>query len=203
MVEVYPTRPTLANRLLSALEPLQDESYSFADIRASAQAYGTQLIRARDDGVWKEETEQSKKARKAKEKAAAAARQKKAEEQMQQMQRDSEKITEEIGEKESYDQRRQAGRGPPRRDWEGDRRGPPPPREERGRRDDGRILEDRWQRGGGEVGRGSKRSRGPSPTEPADDTGGRASKRQRSDAEDGAIPDEGARRSRRGRPSRR
>lgn len=154
MVEAYPTRPTLANRLLSALGPLQEESYPFADIRASAQAYGTQLIRARDDGVWKEETEASKKARKAIEQAAAVARQKKAEEQMEQMQRDSEKITEEIGERESWDQRRQGPdrdrdqRRPARapRRGEDDRRGvpggPTPPREDR----ETKTRDDKWPR---------------------------------------------------------
>lgn len=50
MVDAFPTRPGLANRLLRTLEPLQDESNSFADIRASAQAYSMQLTRARDVG---------------------------------------------------------------------------------------------------------------------------------------------------------
>eukprot|EP00977_Amphora_coffeiformis_P022772 scaffold11454_cov168-Amphora_coffeaeformis.AAC.22 len=212
MVETYPTRPTLANRLISALGPLQEESYPFADIRASAQAYNTQLIKARDEGVWKEETSAAKEARKAKEQAAAAARQKKSEELMEEIKKDSEKITEEIGERDSYDQRRPA-RGAPRRDQD-DRRavgssGPPPPRDERdhgrprrdaplhigppgSRRDDGgRTPDDRWQRGGevpraGEGPRGSKRSRGPSPVDPGEVSReeGRASKRPRTDRTD-------------------
>lgn len=98
MVEVYPTRPRLGNELLEALVPLQDEGNKFADIRASAQAFSTQLLRARDDGVWKEEDPAIVKARRATEQAAAVARQKKAEEQMAELKRDSEKITEEIGE---------------------------------------------------------------------------------------------------------
>jgi len=117
MVEVFPTRPGLANRLLKTLEPLQDESNSLADIRASAQAYSTQLIQARNDGVWKEETAAAILARQKKEKAAAVARQKQAEKQMEEIKRESEKITEEIGE---WDGRRDRDRG--RRDM-----GPPPP----------------------------------------------------------------------------
>jgi THO complex subunit 2 len=129
MLEYYPTKPRLANRLLAALQPLQEESYGFADIRASALAYGNQLVKARDSGVWKEESASDVKERQAKEQAEAAARQKKAEAQMEQIKRDSEKITEEIGEKDSRDSRR------------GDHRGPawPQPRERgHGQLDDGR-----------------------------------------------------------------
>ncbi|KAL7559738.1 hypothetical protein ACA910_003320 [Epithemia clementina (nom. ined.)] len=102
MVGSFPTRPCLANKLLSDLQPMQDENFPFADLRASAQAYSIQLLKARDEGVWKEESAEAVKARLSKEKAAAAARQKKAEEQMEQLKLDSEKITEEIGEKESW-----------------------------------------------------------------------------------------------------
>jgi THO complex subunit 2 len=200
MVEEYPTRPTLANKLLSVLQPFQEEGYPFADIRASAQAYGTQLIKARDDGVWKEETEAAKGARKTKEQEAVAARQKKAEEQMEQLKRDSEKITEEIGERDSYDARGQGRRGAPRKDapaprddrgQQEDHRGAPreekrtprrdapsnaPPGGRPGREDGARKVDDRRPRvaegRAGEASRGSKRSRPPSPTtEPAE--GGR------------------------------
>ena len=102
MVGTFPTRPRLANKLLADLQPMQDENFPFADLRASAQAYSTQLLKARDEGVWKEESAEAVRARVSKEKAAAAARQKKAEEQMAQLKLDSEKITEEIGEKESW-----------------------------------------------------------------------------------------------------
>jgi Transcription factor/nuclear export subunit protein 2/Transcription- and export-related complex subunit/THO complex subunit 2 N-terminus len=108
IVEEYPTRPKLANRLLGALEPLTKESNAFADIRASSQAYSMQLLRSRDNGVWKEEDEATVQARLALVEAAAAERHKKAEEQMAQIKRDSEKITEEIGVSEM----RSRGRGP-------------------------------------------------------------------------------------------
>ena len=108
MVGSFPTRPRLANKLLKDLQPMQDESFPFADLRASAQAYSTQLIKARDEGVWKEESAEAVEARLSKEKAAAAVRQKKAEQQMAQLKLDSEKITEEIGDKESWGRDRRA-----------------------------------------------------------------------------------------------
>jgi hypothetical protein len=55
MVDGYPTRPKLANKLLQALEPQQKESNSFADIRASAQVYIMQFLCSRVNGVWREE----------------------------------------------------------------------------------------------------------------------------------------------------
>lgn len=97
MIDVYPTRPKTGNMLLTALEPLQSENNTLADIRAAAQAYSMQLVKARDDGVWKEEDAATVQARQEKEQADAAARQKKAEEQMEEMKRESEKISEEIG----------------------------------------------------------------------------------------------------------
>lgn len=112
MVEVYPTRPKLANRMLEALEPLRDESNSLADIRTSAQAYSMQLLKARDDGVWKEEDAATIRARHEMVEAAAAARQKKAEEQMAEFERDSEKITEKIGVSDGYGRDRSRGRRP-------------------------------------------------------------------------------------------
>lgn len=98
MVDVFPTRPQMGNKLLKMLEPLQSESNPLPDIRAAAQAYSTQLVKARDEGVWKEESAADVEARLQKEKAAAIARQAKAEKQMEEMKIESEKITEEIGE---------------------------------------------------------------------------------------------------------
>jgi len=168
MVEVFPTKPKLGNRLIRALEPLQGEACSFPDIRAAAQAYGMQLVKARDDGVWKEEDAATVAARQQKEKDAARARQEKAEKRMEEMKRESQKISEEIGDRDRRfrDDRRsphpQDSRGrPPARDmdegrWPG--RGVPSrgnesnPRgrgvraasEDRGR-PEGRGLEGRWQ----------------------------------------------------------
>jgi THO complex subunit 2 len=97
IVGVFPTRPKLGNKLLLVLEPLQDESSSRPDIRASANAYCMMLLKARDDGKWVEEDAAVAKARADKERAAAEKRKKKLEEQFQELERDSEKITEEIG----------------------------------------------------------------------------------------------------------
>ena len=118
IVEVFPTRPKLGNKLLEVLQPLQDESSSWPDIRASANAYGTMLLKARDEGRWVEEDAAVAKARAEKELKAAEARKKKIAEQFQEFERDNEKISQEIG--------RDGGRDRPR--WErghGNVRGPP------------------------------------------------------------------------------
>jgi THO complex subunit 2 len=193
MIDVYPTRPKTGNKLLTALEPLQSENNTLADIRAAAQAYSMQLVKARDDGVWKEEDAATVQARQEKEQADAAARQKKAEEQMEEMKRESEKISEEIGEwrgrpgdrrvtPRSYDSSRDENRRG--EEWRG--RGAPPnaPSTGRsdgryagagsyssmGRREAPRREEDgRRPRTGGDSSRnnvsGAKRSRPPSPSE--------------------------------------
>lgn len=106
MVDIYPTKPSIANKFLQKLEPLQDESNSMADIRAAARAYNMQILQARDNGAWKEEDDATTKARLAEVEAAAAERQKKAKQAMAQIQKDSEKITEEIGEWSSRDKNR-------------------------------------------------------------------------------------------------
>lgn len=167
MVEVFPTRPRLALTLLKALEPLQEESSRLTEVRASAQAYGTQLLRARDEGVWKEESEAAVQARQRKEQEVAAARQEQAKKAMEEIKRDSEKITEEIGEwdgrRGDRDRRpRDGGIGgrrsgglafePPPGRASDDRRGPPPPDDRRGPTvppppaRDGPRSDDRWVR---------------------------------------------------------
>jgi THO complex subunit 2 len=119
LVESYPTRPGLAKKLLETLEPLQDESNTFADIRASAQAYSKQLLRARDDGVWKEESAAAVKARKELEESAAAARHEQAKQLMAEISREAEQISEKIGPSETR------GRGGERRRMDsGGPRGP-------------------------------------------------------------------------------
>jgi THO complex subunit 2 len=116
LVEVFPTRPGLGNKLLSTLKPLQDENSDRPDIRASANAYCTMLLRARDDGKWVEEDAAVAQARADQEKAAARERKRKLEEQFEELQRDSEKITEEIGPRDDFERRRdqRGGFGGPR-----------------------------------------------------------------------------------------
>lgn len=108
LVDAYPTRPKLGQKLLDALAPLQDDDYPLQDIKTAAQAYGTLLVKARSSGVWKEEDAAVAKAREDKKKAAIAERKKKAEEQFAEMKRESEKLSEEIGDSRT-------------RGWAGDR----------------------------------------------------------------------------------
>lgn len=111
LVEVFPTRPRLGNKLLRVLAPLQDESSSRPDIRASANAYGTMLLKARADGKWVEEDAAVAQAREEKEKAAAEARKKKIAKQFQELERDNAKITDQIGprdgQRDRFDRRRE------------------------------------------------------------------------------------------------
>lgn len=110
IVDAFPTRPGLGQMLLDAIKPFEDESYPLQDIKTAAQAYGMLLLKARDDGVWKEEDAAAVEARAEKEKAALRQRQKKAEEQFEEMKAENEKITEEMG--DGFDRRRG---GPPMR----------------------------------------------------------------------------------------
>lgn len=129
IVEVFPTRPGLGNKLINTLKPLQDENSDRPDIRASANAYCTMLLRARDDGKWIEEDAAVAQARADQEKAAARERKKKLQEQFEELQRDSEKITEEIGPRDDFDRRRdqRGGFGGPRAS------APPPSQSDRAR----------------------------------------------------------------------
>jgi THO complex subunit 2 len=106
IVDAFPTRPKLGQQLLKALGPLQDETYPLPDIMTAAQAYGTLLIKARTNGVWKEEDAATIKAREEKERAAIAQKKKRREEQHAQMKRDTDKLNEEIGEGDRGDRRR-------------------------------------------------------------------------------------------------
>jgi THO complex subunit 2 len=108
LVHVFPTGPSLGNKLLKVLEPLQDES-SRPDIRASARAYGMMLVKARDEGKWIEEDEAAAKARAEKEKAAAEERKKKIEKSFQELERENEKIAAQIGTDDRRDRDRPRG----------------------------------------------------------------------------------------------
>lgn len=68
LVSHFPTKSTIGESILLALEPLQDENNPMQDIRTMAQGYSAQLIKARSDGVWKEESEEETKKREEKEK---------------------------------------------------------------------------------------------------------------------------------------
>jgi len=108
LIDVFPTGPSLGNKLLKVLEPLQDESSSRPDIRASANAYGMMLAKARDGGKWVEENKAAATERAEKEKEAAEERKKKIEKSFRELERDSEKITAQIGTDDRRDRPRSA-----------------------------------------------------------------------------------------------
>ena len=97
LVEVFPSRPNLGNKLFEVLEPLKSEQNKFPDIRSAAQAYFMQLTKARADGVWKEEDAAVVKARLKAEKEAQEMRKRKAAERFDDMKMESEKISAEMG----------------------------------------------------------------------------------------------------------
>lgn len=97
LVDVFPTRPALGNKILDDLKPLQDEDSPRPDIRAAANAYGMKLIQARDCGKWKEEDKKVAQARAKREKVEAEERKKQREVQMKELAKDTEQITEKIG----------------------------------------------------------------------------------------------------------
>jgi THO complex subunit 2 len=110
IVDAFPTRPGLGQRLLDALTPFDEDSYPLQDIKTAAQAYRMLLLKARDDGVWKEEDAAAAEERAAKEKAALKERQQKAEDRFEEMKLENEKISEEIG--DGFRDRDDRRRGP-------------------------------------------------------------------------------------------
>jgi THO complex subunit 2 len=110
LVDVFPTRPAMGNKLLAVLEPLQDESSSRPDIRASASAYGMMLMKARDDGKWVEEDKAVAQARADKERAVAEERKRNLEKTFQELERDSVKISAEIGPRDGFRDRNEQRR---------------------------------------------------------------------------------------------
>lgn len=112
LVNVFPTRPVLGERIMDALTPLKDDT-SRQDLRSMALGYSSQLIKARDDGVWEENLAAAKARREQKEKEAEE-RRKNAEKQFQEMQKESEAIDRQIGAgdgRRDYDRARAAPRG--------------------------------------------------------------------------------------------
>ncbi len=76
LVLVYPTQPKIGDRILKSLASLQSDDNPRPDIRATAQGYYSQLTKARDEGMWKEENIAVTRARREKEKAKAEERKK-------------------------------------------------------------------------------------------------------------------------------
>ena len=118
IVLVYPTQPKVGDKLLDILATLQADE-SRPDIRATAQGYASQLSKARDEGMWKEENIAVTKARQEKELMKLEERKKKLAEQDEAMRKETEKINREIGDGRDYN-RRGGGRDDVRgRPWSG------------------------------------------------------------------------------------
>jgi THO complex subunit 2 len=140
IVLVYPTQPKIGDKILKSLASLQSDDNPRPDIRATAQGYYSQLTKARDEGMWKEENIAVTRARQEKEKAKAEERKKNLALQHENMKKESEAITREIGDGGRYGRDRRDDRGRPDdrsrpddrgRPWGGDsrvhqhQRGPP------------------------------------------------------------------------------
>jgi len=124
IVDCFPTKSTLGEKLLKVLAPLQEDSNHMQDIKAMAQGYSSKIIKARDTGTWKEEDKKATKAREEKEKKTQEERKKNAEKQLQEMAKDMEASAKQVGdsnhERKPHD-RRDERRGQPVRFT------PPPP----------------------------------------------------------------------------
>jgi len=103
VVNVFPTRPVLGEKIMDALAPLKDDT-NRQDLRSMALGYSSQLIKARDEGIWEEDLAAAKARREKKEKEAEE-RKKAAEKQFQEMQKESDAIDRQLG-------------GGGRRDWD-------------------------------------------------------------------------------------
>jgi THO complex subunit 2 len=98
IVLVFPTQPKTGDKVLETLAPLQSDENTRPDIRATAQGYCSQLMKARDDGMWKEENIAVTKARQEREKMKAEERKKKLAKQHEDLKKESEMISRQLGE---------------------------------------------------------------------------------------------------------
>ena len=97
IVRVFPTQPKIGDKILKTLRPLQSDENERPDIRATAQGYSSQLMKARDDGMWKEENIAVTKARQEREKTKAEEKRKKLAQQHEDMKKESEMIARQLG----------------------------------------------------------------------------------------------------------
>jgi len=96
LVQVYPSKSTTGTRLLSALAKFQADDYVMQDLKAMAQGYHTKLIKARDDGVWKEEDSVTLLARITREKEFQEQRRKNVERAVEEMKMESEQMSKSV-----------------------------------------------------------------------------------------------------------
>ena len=204
IVDFFPTKSTLGEKLLEALVPLQEDSNPMQDIKAMAQGYSSKIIKARDTGTWKEEDSGAMKAREEKEKKLQEDRKKNAEKQLEEMEKEMADSSKQLGDSR-HDRNPKERRPQPRFT------APPAPsktvlekapqshgrsqeyrghRDDRGgRRDDPRSSDrgsgpqDHWERNGPDGARGLKRGRSPDKGRGAPERGrGGDRDRERSDA---------------------
>lgn len=97
IVLVFPTQPKAGEKILKTLGPLQSDDNARPDIRATAQGYCSQLMKARDEGMWKEENMAVTKARHEKEKLKAEERKKKLAKQHEDMKKENEMLSKQLG----------------------------------------------------------------------------------------------------------
>ena len=110
IVLVFPTQPKTGDQIMKALGPLQNDDEK-PDIRATAKGYVSQLIKARDEGMWKEENIAATKARQEREKMKAEEKKKKLALQHEEMKKESEMISKQLGDsRDSWRPDRRDGR---------------------------------------------------------------------------------------------
>jgi len=128
IVRQFPTKSILGVKLLDALSLLQGEDNEKEDIKVMAQACHSQIVKARDDGVWKEEDSEAAKARIERETQLQEERKKKYEKQFEEMKENSEKIGHELRTQDrGWSSARDSNRGNHRRP----QMSPPPPSSDR------------------------------------------------------------------------
>lgn len=98
IVDYFPSKSTLGEKLLGALSPLQEDTNPMQDIKAMAQGYTSKLIKARDTGKWKEEDKKATQAREEKERQLQQSRKIHAEKQLEEMAKDIKESKKRIGE---------------------------------------------------------------------------------------------------------
>jgi len=91
IVDVYPTRPKLGQKLMKHLTPLQEDD-SLPDIKVMANAYAAQLEKARREGVWKEQDADEANKIIEEEKLKAEEKKKEAQSRMDDMKKENEEI---------------------------------------------------------------------------------------------------------------
>jgi len=144
LVSHFPTKSTIGEKILHALQPLQDEKNPMQDIRTMAQAYSAQLIKARSDGLWKEESEEETKEREEREKQLQEEKRLQREKNIKEMDKEMGKDIEGAQRQFERDTRRRSGQLTPPLQRMGDR-GPNPQRDRDGRlqRDQRPMQQDR------------------------------------------------------------